>query len=340
MSKSLKAATLILLIASAAVGADLKDYRNRVAEATRQVRGLLKGESEETEETVRQVKESLPRSETVDFEGQTITVDNRWLHNMFDAYSVEPKPKKRPQKLSEIADRLAALDEQLALLQDAEEAASGKAEAADPREKIREILARTPYREKTDDPATAFIKEIRRKVIDFIGSILRRLFGRLAGTGAGANIFFITLIVIGLGSAIFLAIRLWGKRGATRVEKKRSVLGEEIEAGVTSADLATAALNAARAGDFRTAIRKLYISLLYELAEREVIQIEAHTTNHEYLARVAGFASLAAPMRYLTDRFDYFWYGMFSSSEEDFKQYMQRYSEAMERARSVVHQGA
>jgi hypothetical protein len=332
MTRLLSATALILLIAAAGVGADLSDYRKRVSEATEQIRLLVEDHAEDTETTIVQVKEMLPKSEAVEVEGQTINVDNGWLHEMFAAYERE----RKSEKLSEIGARLGALDDQLR----AAEEGPGELDPANPKDKVREILARALYREKTDDPITAFVKETRRRIIDFISDVLRRLFGGLVGTRTGGNIFFIAIILIGLGTAVFLAMRILKGRGARKVEKKRSVLGEEIEEGVTSADLATAALIAARAGDFRSAIRKLYISLLYELAEREVIQINAHTTNHEYLARVARHGSLAAPMRYLTDRFDYFWYGMFSSSEEDFREYMERYSEAMERARSVAHQSA
>ena len=76
------------------------------------------------------------------------------------------------------------------------------------------------------------------------------------------------------------------------------------------------------------------------MADHDLIEIEAHVTNREYLARVSRFATLAVSMRYLTDRFDYFWYGMFPSSEADFKEYMERYSEAMEGARSAGQQVA
>ena len=85
-----------------------------------------------------------------------------------------------------------------------------------------------------------------------------------------------------------------------------------------------------RPGDFRGAVRKLYISLLYELSERNLIELEPNTTNHEYLAKVSRFQPLVAPMRYLTDRFDYFWYGMFPSSAEDFSTFQARYNEAMD----------
>ena len=125
-----------------------------------------------------------------------------------------------------------------------------------------------------------------------------------------------------------------------RRKKTRLVLGEEIAADSTSRELAEAGLAAARAGDFRTAVRKLYVSLLYEMSERNLIELDDSATNHEYLTRVSRFTSLVGPMRYLTERFDYVWYGMFQSSEQDFAAYFARYEEAMERARSMGEQTA
>ena len=118
------------------------------------------------------------------------------------------------------------------------------------------------------------------------------------------------------------------------------MLGEEIAADGTSRELAEAGLAAARAGDFRTAVRKLYVSLLYELSERSLIELEDSATNHEYLRKASRLSGLAGPMRYLTERFDYVWYGMFPSSESDFAAYLARYEEAMERARALSEQPA
>ena len=118
------------------------------------------------------------------------------------------------------------------------------------------------------------------------------------------------------------------------------MLGEEIAADGTSHDLAEAALYAARAGDFRAAVRKLYVSLLYELSERNLIELDESATNHEYLNRVSRFGALVGPMRYLTERFDYVWYGMFPSSEEDFAACLASYEEAMRRAQTLGEQQA
>jgi len=52
------------------------------------------------------------------------------------------------------------------------------------------------------------------------------------------------------------------------------------------------------------------------------------------------YSGLGGPMRYLTDRFDYVWYGMFPSSAGEFAAYHERYQEAMERARVLGEQAA
>ena len=74
--------------------------------------------------------------------------------------------------------------------------------------------------------------------------------------------------------------------------------------------------------------------------ERNLIELEESATNHEYLSKVSRFSRLVGPMRYLTDRFDYVWYGMFPSSEEDFAAYLASYLEAMEGARTLSAQPA
>ncbi len=339
MKRSLTTGILVLLIARGATAAGLKDYGERVSEAAEEVRLMLEAEDrvEDTIEGVRQVKKLLPKSENVEIGSQVVTIDNGWLHGMLATYETEHNRRKRMEQLTEIGARLGALEKHLG---GAEEGAP-EPEARGPKERIQEVLSRPPYREKTDNPVTAFIKETRRKVIAFFTDLLRKIFGGMFGQGSGASVLFLVLIVIAVGSAVILAVRMLRGRGSVKKsDKRRTVLGEEIEAGVTSAELAAAALAAARVGDFRTAMRKLYISLLYELAERDLIEIEAQVTNREYLARISRFAALAISMRYLTDRFDYFWYGMFPSSEADFKEYMERYSEAMEGARSAGQQTA
>jgi Domain of unknown function (DUF4129) len=329
----------LILAAEAAAAAPLLIYENRVVRAAEQIE-RVKADKDYSEEGVSYIKRLLPRSEQIEFEGRQMSVDNTWLYLLLDSYAAEKDPQQRIARLNEAAGRLRALDDHL---RRAEAAASG--ELSDSRDRIREILSRPAYQPEQETPVGAFVKKVWRKVRGFVGEIfsaltrlLERLFGASATAGWISNVVLILVLVAALIVAALLARRL--RRRQTKRRKTRLVLGEEIAADCTSRELAEAGLAAARAGDFRTAVRKLYVSLLYELGERNLIELEDSATNHEYLRKASRFTALAGPMRYLTDRFDYVWYGMFPSSEDDFAAYLARYEEAMERARMLGEQAA
>jgi hypothetical protein len=334
MRRLLAATLLAMALAVVALGdATLADYERRVLEAARRVAALGEDRGYEADR-IEEIKRLLPASERVGLNGRPVLVDNKWLHASLDAYSAEPDRQKREGMLKEAAARLDSLGKRLK----AEEAASPQ---GDPRARVKEILSRSEFAEKKEDRITAFINEVKRRVLALLREIYTRVFNALFGVGTEASWLFRALVLLAIGAALFAFARMLGrvKREGTR-KKKRTVLGEDIDADVTASDLADAAMQAARGGDFRTAVRKLYISLLYELAERNLIELEPDRTNHEYLAKVSGFSALAAPMRYLTDRFDYTWYGMFPSSEEDFSRCVARYKEAIETARSIDPEAA
>lgn len=234
---------------------------------------------------------------------------------------------------------LRALDEHLRSAQASESNDHGS------RDKIREILSRSPYQPERETAIGAFIKRVLRTVRGFVSDVysaLTRLLEKLFGASAQGGWISNLLIVALLAAALVVAARMARRLRVPRAKRKKTrlILGEEIGADGTSRELADAGVAAARAGDFRTAVRKLYVSLLYELGERNLIELDDSATNREYLSKVSRFTALAAPMRHLTDRFDQVWYGMFPSSEEDFAAYLVHYDEAMERARTLSQQAA
>ena len=339
MRKLIPASILILLLLVDAYGAaSLSDYANRVSLAEDEVDALIESREKEADR-INNIKKLLPVTEQVEVEGQPIAVDNTWLHTLLETSRNAPDSEERENKLREASGRLMALREHLEHFQAQPQGADG---AGNAREKIREIRSRSEFLTKGEDPITKFIKRVRTEILNFLEKIWNLVINALFGGDSGTSWVFRTLVMAGVVAAVVLAIRtIRRKKGAPKKrDKKRTVLGEEIEAGTSSNDLAEAALAAAKAGDFRGAVRKLYISLLYELSERNLIELEPNTTNHEYLAKVSRFQPLVAPMRYLTDRFDYFWYGMFPSTAEDFSTFQARYNEAMDQARNLKEQSA
>ena len=323
-----------LLASQAAAGSRLLNYENRVVRAAEQIE-RIKADREYGDEGIVYIKRLLPKSEQIEFDGREVSVDNRWLHEMLDAYASEKDPQQRIAKLNELSGRLRSLDDHLRRAETA-----GSLDSSDAGEKIREILSRPAYQPEPETPIGAFLKKVMRKIRGFLGEIytaLTRLLERLLGAGAGSGWIGKLLLGLVLLLGVVAVVRLGRKirRPQSKRKKSRVVLGEEVAVDSTSRDLAEAGFAAARAGDFRTAVRKLYVSLLYELAEQGLIELEDSATNHEYLRKAARFGGVAAPMGYLTERFDYVWYGMSPSSEDDFADYVARYLEAMESVRLV-----
>lgn len=329
----------LLLAAQGSAAATLLNYEHRVVRAAEQIE-RIKADKEYNEEGISYIKRLLPRSEQIEFEGRETPADNTWLYVLLDSYAAEKDPQQRAARLNEAVGRLRALDIHLRRSE-----AEASSQVGNPRDKIREILSRPAYQPEQETAVGAFVKKVLRKVRGFVGEIysaLTRLLERLFGASSNAGWISNLVLVVVLAAAVIIVARfaLRLRRPQTKRKKTRLVLGEEIAADGTSRELAEAGLAAARSGDFRTAVRKLYVSLLYELSERNLIELEDSATNHEYLRRASRLSGLAAPMRYLTDRFDFVWYGMFPSSEDEFAAYRARYEEAMERARSLGEQAA
>ena len=324
-----------LAMAGAASGAArLLNYENRVVRAAEQV-ARIKADGKYSEEGVSYIKKLLPKTEQIEVEGRVVTVDNTWLHEGLGDYEKETDAQRRLAKLNETEGWLRELDEHLRRA----ETAASEADASESREKLRSILARPEFQPEQETRLGGLVKEVRQKVTDFLGkmySAFGRLIERLFGASAKSGWVSMVLIVALFLAAAYGVVRMARAiRPRKRHDKNRRVLGEEIPEGATSRDLAEAALKSARAGDFRAGVRNLYLSLLCELSDRGLIELDESATNHEYLERVSSLASVAPPMRYLTDRFDYLWYGKFPSTEEEFSTCLARYQEAMDQARAL-----
>jgi hypothetical protein len=318
----------------------LLNYEHRVVRAAEQIE-RIKVDNQYEEEGLPYIKRLLPRAEAVDMGGHQASVDNTWLWTILDSYSNEKDPQARAAKLNEAAGRLRALDQHLQL---AESKSSEDFDREAQSERLREILARSEYQQHQETLIGKYIKKGLTMIRELIGKIrdaLVRLLETVFGAGTKGAVIPKLIVIATITVALILVANMLRRLKPTRKrKKKRIVLGEEVGADATPHELAEAAMAAARGGDFRSAIRKLYVSLLFELAERQIIELDDSATNHEYLKLVSKHSLLMAPMRFLTDRFDYVWYGMFPSSQEDFSNCLSRYQEAIQTAQSLGEQKA
>jgi hypothetical protein len=78
------------------------------------------------------------------------------------------------------------------------------------------------------------------------------------------------------------------------------------------------------AGDYRQAVRYLYLSTLLLLEERDLLRYDRALTNREYLSRLAHRPDLAALLREVVEVFDRVWYGYQPLSEGEYGRFADR----------------
>jgi hypothetical protein len=159
-------------------------------------------------------------------------------------------------------------------------------------------------------------------VDNFISDLLRRLLNAPAGGGQiGANLVTVvgTLLVLAvLGTLIYNLWRTVAPNAALPVAG--SPAGERLSAGGALAQAGTLAAG----GDYRAAIRYLYLSTLLLLDERRALRYDRSLTNREVLAQVAGDEALAERLRPVVEEFDRVWYGFASVDEAEYEEYQRQ----------------
>ncbi|MGD8624079.1 MAG: DUF4129 domain-containing protein [Anaerolineae bacterium] len=141
--------------------------------------------------------------------------------------------------------------------------------------------------------------------------------------------------LLGLAVAVVAAVvayyaaGLWGSFAA-RAEVEEEALDEEsLSAGQARAR----SQERARAGDFRSAVRLLYLSTLLLLEEQDLLRYDRCLTNREYLRQVAARPGLVERLRPVVDTFDEVWYGQVEPDQARYRAYEQQVARLQEVAR-------
>lgn len=102
--------------------------------------------------------------------------------------------------------------------------------------------------------------------------------------------------------------------------------GGETEADMDHNTLEQAISNAIKQGNYRLAVRYLYIRSLRALNDRGWIRYHAQATNYDYLQQLQG-QPLQPEFRFLTQVYDYVWYGEFPLNAEQFTGVQHRFNQ-------------
>jgi uncharacterized protein DUF4129 len=230
---------------------------------------------------------------------QNIGVDNSWLRD-----ALQPEDPD----LQAIAARLGAILDALAQ--------PDSSAPADARDRLREILSKPPFRQP--DPAES---NWWRDFWDWVGRMLEALLrpvgsvSRPAGQALG-------WIILGLGALLLAAVigyLLLGLRRTMAAEARAAE--DDPAAGLTARTALDQAGEIARGGDYRTAMRYLYISALLWLDERNLLRYDRALTNREYLERLRDNAALRERLRPVVETFDRVWYGHLPLDADSFAAY-------------------
>ena len=334
---------LALGFITAAAATPLRDYAGKVKdvqlalESLRQEEsGVLAEETARAANIVAYARRKLPANETITGPDGPFAVNNKWLAQELDEYEeLELGSKEADLKLESIAHRLASLRDRLEETQRAT-AAANTATKDEQKGQLERILRRPEFNtQKAEENALA---RLWRKISAWLASLLPNRTMPLNDEQAKrmSPVARIIIYALLLGVTVFAAWRVWPLLRRNRLGRKlnqtkgpRVVLGETLAPGQTAADLFSEAENLALQGELRAAIRQGYIALLCELGDRKTIRLEQHKTNRDYLRDVAGEPALYQPMRQLTSRFEYHWYGLAPAQQSDWDEFRQVYQGAL-----------
>jgi uncharacterized protein DUF4129 len=276
------------------------------------------------------IRNSLPEHQTVESNGEVYNIDNSWVHKGLDELK---DPTNRFEKLSLLLERLRALEQRVAELQNPAHPGETKDQA---KQKLDNILSRPEYNAGARGP-----NALMRLIRDFARWLEKFLPKPRAMNPSRIDwiIAIVKFVVLGLAALVigYVLIRviIWLLGRSTTIKERkpyepRIVLGERLEPDATATDLLSDAEALARQGDLRAAIRKAYIALLVELGDRKLISLARHKTNRDYLNSLRGVPQLHSRMRGLTDSFERHWYGFANATPNDWQDFRAGYLAALE----------
>ena len=186
---------------------------------------------------------------------------------------------------------------------------------------LGEILARPEFQSIQEEPG--LIQRIWQWFADLFLDILARIYPQSAA-GLGP---LVRIILTGAGLIALIAALAFTLRGfmAGIVADEESMTAGNGDLSLISADQALEQAHTdSKKGDYRSAVRYLYISSLLLLEERELLRYDRTKTNQEYLRSIAGRPELADVLREVIDVFDRVWYGFQTLDESGYSHYASR----------------
>lgn len=246
-------------------------------------------------EQIRQVKLS---------DGEVVPVDHAYLAGLLTSDPAQ-------------TDRfLANLDAILAALNSEPQAADLSPAALDV---LDRILAADKYQWASPEPNP--LQTLLQNGFEWLARLVNRLFPNIADASMWLN-----AALAGLFAAIVAAILFFVYRATARsiLKEARAAAENRIPGALTAEQALVRAQERSEKGDFRTAVRYLYLSALLSFEARGLLRIDRSRTNHEVLTDLARQPELAAELEEVVEVFDRVWYGFQAIDAQAFERYAER----------------
>jgi hypothetical protein len=332
--------TLLCLCATGRAATSVREYAVKLKNAQLILESLRQDETGvESEEEARAAnavayaRRELPASEAITGPDGSFTANNGWLHEELDEYEeLEVGSAEANAVLGGITQRLSALRDRLEEAQRADTAANAKSKE-EQKGQLESILRRPEFNNQPKEENA--IQRLWRRTKEWLAKILPSRPVPVSEEQAKrisplAQVIIYALLIAAVGFGLWRAWPLLqrsrlGRKARAKATEARVVLGEKLAPDQTAADLFAEAEELARRGELRAAIRKGYIALLCELSDRKAVRLEQHKTNYDYLREVARQQTLYQPLRQLTSRFEYHWYGLAPAAPTDWEEFQRLY---------------
>ncbi|HEY5970043.1 MAG TPA: DUF4129 domain-containing protein [Chitinophagaceae bacterium] len=142
----------------------------------------------------------------------------------------------------------------------------------------------------------------------------------LSGSDFFSSIFGIIFWMLAIGLFGYLVYRLFLSNSSFLSRNRKNIASDiAMVEEENASDPDSLLRNAIRNGNYRLAVRYLYLQSLQRLSEKKFIEISSNKTNYEYVMEVRRH-KFANEFASLTLQYEYVWYGEYPVDERLFEQ--------------------
>jgi hypothetical protein len=192
---------------------------------------------------------------------------------------------------------------------------------------LRQILARPEFQWQSTEQQTNWLKDLLNRFLEWLSGLL----GKPVSFSAPDNQ---TLQIFGICAALFIGVILvYILRGMFTDLAADADLNAKNGSNEESLSAETALEHAeglSNQGNYRLAVRYLYLSALLILNERGFLYYDRTRTNREYLRDLNSLPQIAVLLRSVIDVFDKVWYGFQPLDAETYQLYAEQVNQLKE----------